>query len=94
MNSDTRIITPSGPADMITRDEVRQALGVADLLELPYAQATYHKAVITGVPVVTGSPRSEAADKLVRLAATLMDDPSGDGDGARKLRLAGMLRRG
>lgn len=83
------------PADMITRDEVRQALGGVELLELPYAQTTYHKAVVTGVPVVTGSPRSEAADKLVRLAAALMKDTTGDvTEGARKPRIGGMLRRG
>ena len=83
------------PADLITRDEVRQALGGVDVVELPYAQTVYHKAVMTGIPVVTGSPRSEAAEKLVRLAGTLMGDPGGEGTGdARKLRLAGMLRRG
>jgi len=83
------------PADMLTRHEVRQALGGVELLELPYHQTVYHKAVITGVPVVTGSPRSEPAERLVRLAGTLMGDPDGDpGEGARKLRLAGMLRRG
>ena len=83
------------PADLITRDEVRQALGGVDVVELPYAQTLYHRAVMTGVPVVTGSPRSEAAEKLVRLAGTLMGDPGGEGAGdARRLRLAGMLRRG
>jgi pilus assembly protein CpaE len=83
------------PADMLTRDEVRTALGDSHLLELPYAQAAYHRAVNNGVPVVTGAPRSEAAAGLVRLTAALMGDPAGElVGGDRRLRLAGLLRRG
>ncbi len=83
------------PADMLTRDEVRAALGGVEMQELPYAQTVYHKAVVTGVPVVTGSPRSEPADRLTRLAAMLMGGTDMEPvDTARKLRLAGLLRRG
>ncbi|MFN8624212.1 MAG: AAA family ATPase [Chloroflexota bacterium] len=85
------------PADMLLRDEVSKALGGVSLMELPYAQTIYHKAVITGVPVVTGAPRSDPADRLVKLGATLMGDPDNEllgGDGARKIRLTGLLRRG
>jgi pilus assembly protein CpaE len=83
------------PADMITREEVRAALGGVDMLELPYSQTAYHKAVVTGVPVVIGAPRSEPADRLTKLATQLMGGASLEpADGAKKLRLAGLLRRG
>lgn len=83
------------PADMITRDEVRAALGGVEVLELPYSQTVYHKAVVTGVPVTIGAPRSEAADRLTRLAMALVGATSlQPADGAKKLRLAGLMRRG
>jgi pilus assembly protein CpaE len=83
------------PADMITREEVRAALGGADILELPYSQTVYHKAVVTGVPVVIGAPRSEPAERMMKLASQLMGGGSLDaGEGAKRLRLAGLLRRG
>lgn len=83
------------PADMITRDEVRAALGGVDVLELPYSQTVYHKAVVTGVPVVMGAPRSEPADRLTKLAMALVGATSlQPAEGAKKLRLAGLMRRG
>jgi hypothetical protein len=55
----------------------------------------FHKAANEGVPVVTSSPRTATADRLVRLATLLAGDPDGDvGADAKKLRLAGILRRG
>jgi pilus assembly protein CpaE len=83
------------PADMLTRDEVRAALGGAEMLELPYSQTVYHKAVVTGVPVVIGAPRSEPAERPTKLASQLMGGASLDAaDGTKRLRLAGILRRG
>lgn len=84
------------PADLLYRDEVRKALQHDDLIELPYGQTVYHRAVVTGVPVVTAAPRSDAAERLVRLSATLMGDPGNEllGGDPRRLRLTGLLRRG
>ena len=83
------------PADMLLRDEVRAALGASELQELPYAQTVYHKAVVTGVPVVVGAPRSEAAEKLVKLAGVLMGESNLEtAESARRLRLSGLRRRG
>jgi pilus assembly protein CpaE len=83
------------PADMITREEVRAALGGVDMLELPYSQTVYHKAVVTGVPVILGAPRSEPAERLTKLATQLAGGAVPDAsEGAKRLRLAGLLRRG
>lgn len=89
------VLNHTVPADMLTRDEVRKALGDVQLLELPYSQQDLHRAVNNGVPVVTGAPRSEAAAGLVRLSAAMMGDPESElVEGARRLRLTGILRRG
>jgi pilus assembly protein CpaE len=94
-NRHVHVLNHVFPADMITREEVRAALGGAEMLELPYSPTVYHKAVVTGVPVVIGAPRSEPAERMMKLASQLMGGASIDaGDGAKRLRLAGLLRRG
>ncbi len=51
-----------------TRD-VESALGSRIAVELPYDPFLYLKAVNEGVPIVAGSPRSTAAERLVKLSS-------------------------
>jgi pilus assembly protein CpaE len=50
--------------------DVESALGTRVTTELPYDPFVYLKAVNEGVPVVLGAPRSVAADRFVKLAAS------------------------
>jgi pilus assembly protein CpaE len=91
----TYVLNHLFPSDMLTRGDVRRALGDVALLEIPHDPVVYHQAINTGIPVVIDSPRSAAAERLVRLAAALMGDAEGETtESAKKLRLAGLLRRG
>jgi pilus assembly protein CpaE len=85
--------------DTIRTEDLERTLHTSIAAELPYDATAYLKAVNEGVPVVVGSPRSTAAERLVRLASQLTGEPAGTeqappADGFRRLSLAGLLRRG
>jgi pilus assembly protein CpaE len=83
------------PDDMLSRDDIKRALGGASFLDVPYDAVNFHQAVNEGIPVVVAAPRSLAAERMVRLAATLAGITDVDlAEGPRRLRLAGLLRRG
>jgi pilus assembly protein CpaE len=83
--------------DHLPRTSIQNALGTKISLELVYDELLYVKAINQGVPVVTGAPRSAAADRLVKLATLALggtvhlspDATTGD----RKRGLSGLLRR-
>ncbi len=84
--------------EILRMRDVESALGTKVTAELPYDPFLYLKAVNEGIPIVRGAPRSAAADRLVKLAASAFNS-----DGApviseaaadrQKGRLGGLLRR-
>jgi Flp pilus assembly CpaE family ATPase len=50
--------------------DVESALGTKVETELPYDPFLYLKAVNEGVPLVVGAPRSPAAERFTKLAAS------------------------
>jgi len=84
--------------EILRMRDVESALGTKVTAELPYDPFLYLKAVNEGVPIVRGAPRSSAADRLVKLAASSF---GADGQvmpvavaGDRRQRgLGGLLRR-
>jgi pilus assembly protein CpaE len=54
--------------DILKLRDVESFLGAKVAVELPYDAFLYLKAANEGVPIVTGSPRSIAAERLVRLS--------------------------
>jgi pilus assembly protein CpaE len=78
--------------EILKMRDVESALGTKVSIELPYDPFIYLKAVNEGVPVVTGAPRSAAADRLVRLAKVTLGDDGLDGTtGGRERRSGGLL---
>lgn len=77
--------------------DVEIALGTKVGIELPYDPFIYLKAVNEGVPVVLGAPRSPAAERFVRLAASAFGadgtEAAGDRTAKRQRRLGGLIRR-
>ena len=77
--------------------DVESALGAKVAAELPYDPLVYLKAVNEGIPLVKGSPRSPAAEKLRRLAATAFAEDGAAQAGAQPDRrtrgLGALLRR-
>lgn len=55
--------------DILKLRDVESFLGAKVAVELPYDAFLYLKAVNEGVPIVTGAPRSMAAERLIRLSA-------------------------
>ncbi len=83
--------------EILKMRDVESALGTRVSIELPYDPFLYLKAVNEGVPVVTGAPRSSAANRLVRLAEVSVGDDATNGaqpGRARRGLLGGLRRRG
>jgi pilus assembly protein CpaE len=80
--------------DLLSAVDVKRALGNVMMVEVPHDPVLFHKAANEGVPVVTSAPKTTTADRLVRLATALAGDPDGDNGDAKRLKLAGLLRRG
>lgn len=83
---------------LLRPDDVQRSLQVTVQAEIPHDPTLYLKAVNEGVPVVIGAPRSLAAERLSRLAFRLLGEHATEAlppaDSQRRLRLAGLLRRG
>jgi Flp pilus assembly CpaE family ATPase len=58
--------------ELLRRSDVETALGASIGSDLPYDPLAYLRAANEGVPVVIGSPRSQAAVKLRELADTVL----------------------
>jgi len=84
-------------SEMLRTDDLQRSLQASIGAELHYDPILYLKAVNEGVPVVIGSPRSIAADRLNRLATQLLGElhqPVAGLEAPRRKSLAGLLRRG
>lgn len=84
------------PKEPLRTADVETALGAKLNLELPYDPLIYVKAINEGVPVVVGSPKSGAADRLSRIATTALAGDRSDAETAqpeRRRGLGGLLRR-
>jgi pilus assembly protein CpaE len=84
------------PKEPLRTADVETALGTKIALDLPYDPLVYVKAINEGVPVIVGSPKSNAADRLSRIATTAL---AGDKSAAeattpeRRRGIGGLLRR-
>jgi pilus assembly protein CpaE len=58
--------------ELLKAGDIEGALGTRISMELPYDPVVYLKAVNEGVPLLTGSPKSGAADKLAKLATAAL----------------------
>jgi Flp pilus assembly CpaE family ATPase len=84
------------PKEPLRTADVENALGTKIAVELPYDPLVYVKAINEGVPVIVGSPKSSAADKLSRLASMALagDRTSTEATSTERRRgLGGLLRR-
>lgn len=84
------------PKEPLRASDVETALGTKIALEMPYDPLIYVKAINEGVPVVVGSPKSAAADRLTRLAGLAFAGESAIGESPQQERrrgLGSLLRR-
>jgi pilus assembly protein CpaE len=81
--------------ELLKASDIEGALGTRISIELPYDQVVYLKAVNEGVPVLTGSPKSHAADRLAKLATAALGNETVAPAAARpeKRRGFALLRR-
>ena len=73
--------------------DVEGALDAKIAFELPYDPFLYLKAVNEGVPIVVGAPRSPAAERLVRISASVFADDGLAAAAARGPKKSGGLFR-
>jgi Flp pilus assembly CpaE family ATPase len=84
------------PKEPLRTADVESALGTKIALDLPYDPLVYVKAINEGVPVIVGSPKSTAADRLSRVATTALAGERDAAEGTqpeRRRGLGGLLRR-
>jgi len=82
------------PKEPLRTSDVESAIGSKFALELPYDPMLYVKAVNEGVPLIIGSPKSAAADRMSRLAGlALAGDSATPTTTERRRGLGGLLRR-
>jgi MinD-like ATPase involved in chromosome partitioning or flagellar assembly len=67
--------------EILKSRDVESFLGTKISAELPYDPFLYLKASNEGVPVVTGAPRSIAADRLIKLSAVSFGEDGTGGMG-------------
>jgi pilus assembly protein CpaE len=84
------------PKEPLRTSDVESALGTKIALELPYDPVVYVKAINEGVPVIVSAPKSNAADRLSRIATTALAGEKSAAEAAqpeRRRGLGGLLRR-
>lgn len=80
------------PRDLISTQDVENALGGSIEIELPYDQQAYAKAANEGVPLIISGPKTKAAERLRELATRLVAEEAASEQGSPKKR--GLFRRG
>jgi pilus assembly protein CpaE len=82
--------------ELLRSSDIEGALGTKIAHELPYDPLVYLKAVNEGVPVLTGAPKSSAADRLAKIAGAALgpDKPMAPAPAVERRRGFGLLRRG
>jgi Flp pilus assembly CpaE family ATPase len=84
------------PKEPLRTADVETALGTKIALDLPYDPLVYVKAINEGVPVIVGSPKSNAADRLSRIATTALAGDKSTAEATtpeRRRGIGGLLRR-
>ena len=83
------------PKEPLRTSDVEKALGTTIPVELPYDALVYIKAVNEGVPVISGAPKSTAADRLSRVAGMALggEQTVSDASPERRRGFGGLLRR-
>ena len=92
----TFVLNNAFAREILKLRDVESALGTKIGAELPYDPFVYLKAVNEGVPVVSGAPRSAAADRLNRLASLAFGSDGATAAAApaeKKRGFGGLLRR-
>jgi pilus assembly protein CpaE len=79
--------------DILKLRDVEGFLGSKMAAELPYDPFLYLKAVNEGVPIVTGSPRSAPAERLVKLSAAAFGEQGQMPAAVEEKRSGGLFRR-
>ena len=79
--------------DILKLRDVEGFLGSKMAAELPYDPFLYLKAVNEGVPIVTGSPRSAPAERLVKLSSAAFGEQALVPVGVEEKRSGGLFRR-
>lgn len=79
--------------ELLKLAQVEGSLGVKLTAELPYDPFIYLKAANEGIPVVVGAPRSMAAERLTRLATTLLGETTPAAPVSQKEERRGLLAR-
>ena len=72
MSKATFVLNNIFAKELLKASDIEGALGTRIAMELPYDPLVYLKAVNEGVPVLTGAPKSAAADKLGKLATAAL----------------------
>ncbi len=81
--------------ELLRLSHIEEALGTKVALTIPYDSFAFLKSVNEGVPLVVGSPRSDAAEQFRILGARLAGLSSTSGSGERKPKgLSGLFGRG
>jgi pilus assembly protein CpaE len=97
MSKATFVLNNMFAKELLKASDIEGALGTRISTELPYDPLVYLKAVNEGVPVLTGAPKSAAADKLGRLATGVLGNESAGAAPAaapeRRRGFASLLRR-
>jgi pilus assembly protein CpaE len=97
LNKTMLVLNNMFPKEPLKVSDVENALGMKVSMDLPYDALLYVKAVNEGVPVITGAPKSQAADRLSRLAGAALAGESTATQTVveeRRRGLGGLLRRG
>jgi len=79
--------------DILKLRDVENFLGSKVAVELPYDAFLYLKAANEGIPIVTGSPRSIATERFVRLSQIAFGEEGGKAAAAPEKKSGGLFRR-
>ena len=79
--------------DILKLRDVENFLGSKVAIELPYDAFLYLKAANEGVPIVTGSPRSIAAERFVRLSQIAFGEEGSKAAATPEKKSGGLFRR-
>ena len=90
----TFVLNNAFAREILKPRDVESFLGTKMAVELPYDAFLYLKAANEGVPIVTGAPKSLAAERLTRLATIAFGEEGYRGPVAAEKKSGGLFRRG
>ena len=80
--------------DILKLRDVESFLGAKIAVELPYDAFLYLKAANEGVPIVTGAPKSIAAERLTRISTIAFGEEGYTSPVVTQKKSGGLFRRG